>query len=57
MGVSRNKFYVSAIKNYLEAHEDAAIMAKLDDVYGQIDSKLDPGVQKLQARSLFWNHW
>ncbi len=57
MGVSRSKLYVSAIKSYLEAHEDGAVIDKLNDVYGKVDSRLDPGVKKLQARSISGNQW
>lgn len=57
MGVSRSKLYATAIKSYLEAHEDGAVIAKLNEVYGKIDSKLDPGVKKLQAKSISRNNW
>ena len=57
MGMSRSKLYVTAIKSYLEAHEGDAITAKLNEVYSQVESKLDPKLKKLQAKAISRNHW
>ncbi len=57
MGVSRSELYVTAIKSYVEAHEGAAITAKLNEVYGQADSQLDPQLKKLQAKATSRNRW
>lgn len=57
MGVSRSQLYVSAIKSYVEAHEGEAITAKLNEVYGQGDSRLDPQLKKLQAKATSRNPW
>ena len=57
MGMSRSKLYVTAIKSYLEAHEGEAVTAKLNEIYGQVDSKLDPKLKKLQAKAISRNQW
>jgi hypothetical protein len=57
MGVSRSKLYVTAIKSYVEAHEGEVITAKLNEIYSQIDSKLDPKLKKLQAKAISRNRW
>lgn len=57
MGVSRSQLYVSAIKSYVEAHEGEAITTRLNEIYGPIDSRLDPGLKKLQAKAISRNHW
>ena len=57
MGVSRSQLYATAIKSYVEAHEGGAITAKLDEVYGHTDSKLDPKLQKLQSKAISRNSW
>ncbi len=57
MGVSRSQLYVSAIKSYVEAHEGEAITAKLNEVYGHEDSRLDPQLKKLQAKAVSRNRW
>ena len=57
MGVSRSQLYVSAIKSYVEAHEGGAITAKLNEVYGSTDSRLDPKLKKLQAKAISRNRW
>jgi metal-responsive CopG/Arc/MetJ family transcriptional regulator len=57
MGMSRSQLYVTAIKSYVEAHEGEAITAKLNEVYSQVDSKLDPKLKKLQAKAISRNRW
>jgi metal-responsive CopG/Arc/MetJ family transcriptional regulator len=57
MHVSRSSLYVTAIKSYVEAHEGEAITAKLNEIYGQVDSKLDPKLKKLQAKAISRNRW
>jgi metal-responsive CopG/Arc/MetJ family transcriptional regulator len=57
LGVSRSKLYVTAIKSYVEAHEGETVTAKLNEIYSQIDSKLDPRLKKLQAKAISRNSW
>jgi metal-responsive CopG/Arc/MetJ family transcriptional regulator len=57
MGVSRSQLYVTAIKNYLDSHLDDSVTAKLNEVYAQTDSKLDPALKKLQAKSISKDGW
>lgn len=57
MGVSRSQLYATAIKSYVEAHEGEAITAKLNEVYRHTDSRLDPVLRKLQAKSLPKENW
>ncbi len=57
MGVSRSQLYVTAIKNYLDGHNDDSVTAKLNDVYAHVDSKLDPALRKIQAKSISKDGW
>lgn len=57
MGVSRSQLYATAIKSFVEAHEGGAITHKLNEVYGNADSGLDPKLKKLQAKAISRNSW
>jgi metal-responsive CopG/Arc/MetJ family transcriptional regulator len=57
MGLSRSQLYVTAIQHYVDGHTDETVTAKLNDVYGQSDSNLDPALKKLQAKSLTKDGW
>jgi metal-responsive CopG/Arc/MetJ family transcriptional regulator len=57
MGVSRSQLYVTAIRDYLAGHMDDSVTAKLNDVYSHTDSKLNPALKKLQAKSISKDGW
>lgn len=42
MGLSRSELYAKAIQEYLKAHSGDRITEKLDAVYAENDSSLDP---------------
>lgn len=48
-GVSRSQFYVEAVKLFLTTHGERGVTERLDAVYGELDSKLDPVLSDLQA--------
>jgi hypothetical protein len=52
MGVSRSRLYSVALERFVQAHDDAAITAKLDEVYATEASDLDPVLQSIQSRSV-----
>ncbi len=52
MGVSRSYLYSVAIQRFVQDHDDEAITAKLNEVYDNESSTLDPVLQSIQARSL-----
>ncbi len=52
MGMSRSQLYVAAIKKYLDEHRGDRVTEKLNQVYGEIDSRLDPVLQSMQSRTL-----
>jgi metal-responsive CopG/Arc/MetJ family transcriptional regulator len=50
--VSRSELYARALRDYLEEHRGAGITERLDEVYGDRESDLDPVLARMQARSL-----
>jgi metal-responsive CopG/Arc/MetJ family transcriptional regulator len=54
LGVSRSELYCRALKDLLARHDEAAVTAQLDVVYGDraADAGLDPGLAALQATSI-----
>lgn len=57
MGVSRSHLYSVAIQHFVQDHDDEAITAKLNEVYDNESSALDPVLQSIQARSLKKDDW
>lgn len=52
LGVSRSQLYVTAIREYLDAHRNRGVTSKLDQVYELHDSRLDLRVAEAQSASL-----
>jgi len=52
LGVSRSKLYADALEEFLKVDRDAEITAKLNEIYGNEDSGLDPLWAAAQARSI-----
>jgi metal-responsive CopG/Arc/MetJ family transcriptional regulator len=57
MGVSRSRLYSVALQRFVQEHDEEAITAKLNEVYDQESSALDPVLQSIQARSLGKDEW
>lgn len=57
LGQSRSQLYTKAINSYIDKHRGDDVTKKLDQVYGQIDSSLDPKLQRLQSHSLPKEEW
>ena len=52
MGVSRSRLYSVALQRFVQDHEEEAITAKVNEIYGNESSALDPVLQSIQARSI-----
>jgi metal-responsive CopG/Arc/MetJ family transcriptional regulator len=50
--LSRSELYARALRRFLESDDDAAVTARLDAVYADIPSTLDPMLNELQRRSI-----
>lgn len=57
LGMSRSDFYTTAIAEYLENLRTESITKRLNAVYEEIDTSLDPVIAKLQAVSLPKEEW
>lgn len=57
LGLSRSELYARAVRAWLEANRDSAVTEALDRLYGEEDSRLDPGFGRLQSTSLPREEW
>lgn len=53
----RSRLYAAAMNDFLKKHAGAKVTLELDDVYGQIDSSLDPAIANFQTKSLPKDRW
>ena len=56
-GVSRSELYATAVSEYLAKHRDEDVTAKLNEVFADESSGLDPALRAAQARSVSSNKW
>ena len=56
-GMSRSELYATALRRYLEEHRAGMITERLDEIYGAESDSLDPGIARLQVRSLPEDEW
>ena len=50
--MSRSRLYAIAVAEYVAKHRDADITARLNAVYADLPSGLDPALRRAQARSI-----
>lgn len=50
--VSRSELYANAVAEYVAKHRDEDVTARLNTVYADLPSGLDPGLRRAQARSV-----
>jgi len=50
--VSRSELYANAVAEYVAKHRDEDVTARLNTVYADLRSGLDPGLRRAQARSV-----
>jgi len=49
---SRSQLYARAVAEYIERHRSENVRQKLDEVYGRVESHLDPSLEIMQLISL-----
>jgi metal-responsive CopG/Arc/MetJ family transcriptional regulator len=52
LGISRSRFYTIALERLVQAHDDDAITAKINEVCDHESTSLDPVLQRIQYRSI-----
>ena len=57
LGITRSELYTEALKAYLRRHNREQILAKLNEVYSEESSELDPVMAKMQFMSLPHEVW
>ena len=57
LGVSRSHLYALALAEFVEHHRRDEVTERLDAVYGDAESTLDPHLADLQHRSIPSEEW
>ncbi|MEB3336096.1 MAG: ribbon-helix-helix domain-containing protein [Leptolyngbyaceae bacterium] len=57
LGVSRSELYTKALQAYLKRYNRDQILLKLNQVYAQESSELDPVMARMQFMSLPYEDW
>lgn len=57
LGISRSELYVAALQSYLKKYRRNQILTKLNEVYSEQPSELDPVLQQMQYMSLPHEDW
>lgn len=57
LGVSRSELYAEAVAEYLAKHRDADVTARLNEVYQDEASGIDPALRSAQARTVGSSEW
>jgi metal-responsive CopG/Arc/MetJ family transcriptional regulator len=52
LGLSRSQLYSRALERFLADEPDDAVTARLDEVYADEDSAIDPAVARAQRRAV-----
>lgn len=57
LGLSRSELYARAVEEFLARHRDEDVTARLNEVYSEEPSGIDPALRGAQARSLKSTEW
>jgi len=57
LAVSRSQLYARAIAEYTERHRSRNVRQKLDEIYANQESELDPALAMMQSLSLPPEEW
>ncbi len=57
LALSRSQLYTKAIQEFVELHAQSDVTERLNRVYSEVTSGLDPVVAELQWRSLEAQSW
>jgi len=55
--ISRSRLYATALADFLAKHRGRKVTERLDALYTNADSRLEPSVKRLQRRSLERDAW
>ena len=57
LGLSRSDLYAAALAEFIRERREERITERLNEVYAEDDSDLDPALSKMQAISLPVEQW
>lgn len=57
LGISRSELYTTALKTFVAEHDETDVTKRLNEIYAQQDSSLDPVLAELQFRALPPEDW
>lgn len=57
LGISRSELYTNALATFVAEHDETDVANRLNEVYAQQDSALDPVLEKMQFMSLPEESW
>jgi hypothetical protein len=57
LGVSRSELYATAVAEFVAALRSRGVTARLNEVYADQSSSLDPGLQRAQADAVGSEEW
>ena len=55
--LSRSALYTRAVEEFLQHHRSENVTERLDRVYGEVPSELDPVIARLQDQTLLDAPW
>ena len=57
LGLSRSELYATAVAEYLAKHRDEDVTGRLNEVFADEPSGIDPALRSAQARSVSAAEW
>lgn len=57
LGISRSELFRTALQEYMERHRADRITERLNEIYSQEDSSLDPAIERLQSETFDPEDW
>ena len=57
LGLSRSELYATAVAEYLAKHRDEDVTGRLNDVFSDEASGIDPALRSAQTRSASSGEW
>lgn len=55
--LSRSALYTEAVKSFMDQRKPEDVTGRLNELYGQEPSELDPVLQAMQTRSISQESW
>ena len=57
LGISRSELFAVALESYLRSHRQTEVTERLNEVYREEESSLDPVMTAIQSASLPLDEW